>query len=166
MIQRIVITYLLLQSYLVLPRYGFVYGGSLIEHLSYSLCHANIYHLLGNIVCLWMVRTPLHIVATYAIAVLCSFLPCLTTEPTMGFSGVLFAIIGVSWGKVRRFGNMIIKVSPFILVTAFIPHVNALIHIYCLLSGYLYGMTGIADPLNDIDKLPLWPKEDKWARKK
>ena len=57
----------------------------------------------------------------------------------MGFSGVLFAIVGISWGKVHRFRDMLTKNIWFLIIPAFIPHINFLIHLYCLLLGYLYG---------------------------
>jgi hypothetical protein len=61
------------------------------------------------------------------------------SEPTYGFSGVLFAMVGVSWGRIHRFRDMILRNKWFLIIPAFLPHVNFLIHIYCLLFGYLYG---------------------------
>lgn len=57
----------------------------------------------------------------------------------MGFSGALFAMAGISWGKIGRFREMCKKCLPFIVITLIIPHINALIHVYCLFLGYLYG---------------------------
>ncbi len=148
---RLVVSLLLVGSYFILPKYGFTFHGPWVNHFLYPFSHVNIWHLAVNILCLWMLRCPLHLIASYVIAVLCSFLPsfslfdyfvdgrCAICEPTYGFSGVLFAIVGVSWGRVNRFRDMIWKNKWFLFIPAFLPHVNFLIHIYCLLAGFLYG---------------------------
>ena len=150
---KLVVSIFLVGSYFILPKYGFTsFGGNLEDHLLYPLSHANIWHLLANVLCLWMLRCPLHIFITYTIAILCSFLPsfcifdCIVqggfhslSEPTYGFSGVLFAMVGISWGKIHRFRDMIKRNKWILIIPAFIPHINFLIHIYCLMAGYLYG---------------------------
>jgi membrane associated rhomboid family serine protease len=145
---KLVISFLLVGSYFFLPKYGFTaFNYTLTHHLLYPLSHANIWHLAANILCLWMLPCRTHIFATFVMAVLCSFLPCpllpLYGESaafTMGFSGVLFAMVGISWGKVGRFREMLRRNKWYLIIPAFLPHVNFLIHIYCLLAGYLYGM--------------------------
>jgi membrane associated rhomboid family serine protease len=153
-----VVSFLLVGSYFFLPKYGFtafdgsVCGYGIASHFLYPFSHANIWHLAANVLCLWMLRCPMHLVATYLVAVLCSFLPsfCLydsiarggfaaLLEPTYGFSGVLFAMVGVSWGRIHRFRDMILRNKWYLFTPAFLPHINFLIHIYCLLFGYLYG---------------------------
>lgn len=131
-----------------LPRYGYadVLSGDLLCspdgflcHFLYPFSHANVFHLLGNVLCLWMFRCRLNIVLAYIIAVICSFIPCFTSEPTMGFSGVLFGIAGMSWGRIGRFGDMCRKCLPFLLLTFLVPHMNVFIHLYCLMFGYFVG---------------------------
>lgn len=61
----------------------------------------------------------------------------------MGFSGVLFAMVGISWGKTHRFKDMMVRNKWILIIPAFIPHINFLIHIYCLLFGYLYGYSAL-----------------------
>jgi hypothetical protein len=34
---------------------------------------------------------------------------------------------------------MILRNKWYLFIPAFLPHINFLIHIYCLLFGYLYG---------------------------
>ena len=137
---KLLVSFVLVGSYFLLPKYGFTFSILPVEnHLLYPFSHANIWHLAGNILCLWMLRCPLHIYATYVCAVLCSFLPCFVAEPTMGFSGVLFAMVGISWGKIHRFRDMLKKNIWVLIIPAFLPHINFLIHLYCLLLGYLYG---------------------------
>ena len=149
---RLLVSLILVGSYFLLPRYGFTFHGDIAGHFLYPLSHANIWHLAGNILCLWVLRCPLHIFITYIIAVLCSFLPsfCLfdcivngsfamADMPTYGFSGVLFAMVGISWGRIHRFKDMILRNKWILIIPAFLPHINFLIHLYCLLMGYAYG---------------------------
>lgn len=137
---KLIVSIVLVGSYFFLPEYGFTFSATpLTNHFLYPLSHANIWHLAGNILCLWMLRCPLHIIATFVCAVLCSFLPCFVAEPTMGFSGVLFAMVGITWGKIHRFRDMLWRNKWILIIPAFLPHINFMIHLYCLIVGYLYG---------------------------
>lgn len=149
---KVIVCLVLVGSYFFLPKYGFTSFDNIPAHILYPFSHANIWHLAANILCLWMIPCQTHIFVTYLIAVLCSFLPSISiydciaqgglaapSEPTYGFSGVLFAIVGISWGKVHRFRDMFWKNKWYLIIPAFFPHVNILIHVYCLLVGYLYG---------------------------
>lgn len=122
----------------------------LLSHVLYIFSHANIWHLFGNLFVLWIMSSPLYVLPSIVIAVLCSFLPAFglwTLGLTVGFSGVLFAIAGIKWGRYcynsryRRhvFNDFCVKVLPFALIGVFIPHVNWCIHLYSLLLGFLYG---------------------------
>ncbi len=142
----LIISVVLVGSYFCLPKYGFTFHGPWLNHLLYPISHANVWHLAANVLCLWMLRCHLHICTTYLIAVLCSFLPCPllplygeSSALTMGFSGVLFAMVGISWGRIHRFRDMIVRNKWILIIPAFLPHVNFLIHLYCLLAGYLFG---------------------------
>ena len=139
---RLFVSLVLVVAYIFLPRFRFP-GGGLVGHLLYPLSHANVWHLLANLVCLFMIPCRLHLATCFVLAVACSFLPCFVSEETMGFSGVLFAVIGLSWGKVRRFKDMLWRNKWILVVPMFIPHVNALIHLYCLVAGYFVGAAGL-----------------------
>lgn len=132
-------TLLLVFSYIYLPVFSFP-GGGIEGYMLYSISHANIWHLLANILCLWMIPCPLHLLVSFLLAALCSFLPCFVTEPTMGFSGVLFSMVGISWGMTGRFRDMLWKNKWFLVIPIFVPHVNAFIHLYCIVVGYLAGV--------------------------
>ena len=154
-VNRLLVSLILVGSYFFFPKYGFTFKGDFIGHLLYPLSHANIWHLLANILCLWMLRCPLHLFVTYLMAVICSFFPSfclglfdgftLQSEPTYGFSGVLFAMVGISWGRIHRFKDMVLRNKWILILPAFIPHINFLIHIYCLMAGYLYGRYATRD---------------------
>lgn len=155
---KLIASLVLILSYFLLPKYGFVsFDGNvcmeeIITHLLYPLSHANVWHLAANIMCLWMVTCKIRIAPAYIIAVACSFIPsvslfdciinwCIegTREPTMGFSGVLFAVVGMSWGKVSKFKTMLWQNKWYLVIPAFLPHINFLIHFYCLMVGYVIG---------------------------
>lgn len=144
-LDRWTVTVVLVLSYFFLPKYGYVgvLGNSteeLANHILYPISHANVFHLTANILFIWMVRCDMRLLETITIAILCSFIPTLTTEPTMGFSGVLFAMVGITWGRVSKFKEMFLKNKWIFLIMLLVPHVNFLIHLYCLLAGYAYGM--------------------------
>lgn len=141
---KVLVSVLLVASYFAMPRYTFPDDG-LTGHVLYPLSHANIWHLAANVLCLWMIPCGLHLIATFCLSVLCSFLPCFLFEGTCGFSGVLFAIVGMSWGRVHGFKDMIWRNKWFLIIPVFIPHVNALLHIYCLVCGYLWGSCRISE---------------------
>lgn len=140
---KIIVSMFLLVWYCVMPKSAFINTHHITEcwdnHLLFSFSHANIWHLLANIFCLWMIPCRLHLMTSFLLAVLCSFLPCFISEPTMGFSGVLFSIVGISWGRVGRFKDMLLKNKWFLIIPIFIPHVNAFIHLYCLIAGWFAG---------------------------
>lgn len=135
---KVVVSLVLVVSWIAMPQFSFPDDG-IIGHCLYPLSHANIFHLAANVVCLWMIPCGLHLGSTYFVAVVCSFLPCFLGESTCGFSGVLFAIVGMSWGRVGRFKDMLWRNKWWLVIPMFIPHVNALLHIWCLLGGWIVG---------------------------
>lgn len=143
--EKVVVSVVLVAGYFLLPGVGFgghamTACGTIGGHLLYSFGHANVWHLLANVVCLWMVGCPLRLGWSYLVAVVCSFLPCFVGEATCGFSGMLFAMVGLSWGKVGRFKDMLWRNKWYLVVPLFVPHVNGVLHLYCLLGGYFVGI--------------------------
>lgn len=136
---KLIVSLLLVAWYFAMPVCGFDGYSDIFGHLLYPLSHANVWHLAANVLCLWMIPCDLNLTISFLLAVLCSFLPCFTSEATVGFSGVLFSIVGISWGRVRRFRDMIWRNKWFLLIPFFIPHINAFIHLYCLLAGWVVG---------------------------
>ena len=141
---KVIVSVVLVVSYFAMPQFAF--GGGCGDtatywtgHVLYPLSHANVWHLAANVLCLWMIPCGLHLGSSYLVAVACSFLPCFIGEPTCGFSGVLFAIVGMSWGRVRRFREMLWRNKWFLVIPMLIPHVNAMLHVYCLMAGYAVG---------------------------
>lgn len=138
-ILRLLLSVGLCFSYFFFHRIGYGDGSGLCSHLFYIFSHANIWHLLANIVCIWLIRCPFHLVAALLVSVLCSFIPCFVSGETYGFSGVLFGVVGISWGIVGRFKDMLLRNKWYFLIPFMLPHVNACLHLYCALLGYLFG---------------------------
>ena len=149
LVAKIILTQILIAAYLFYPMAAYNIsplpsggdGGGL--HFLSLFSHANIFHLLGNLLCLWLMKCRLRLPQTLAIAFVCSFLPQWSlwgsTNLACGFSAVLFAAAGMAWGEAGRFKDMIKKcVLPLVIVGLF-PNVNIFIHLYALLLGYAYS---------------------------
>lgn len=104
----------------------------------YSFSHANIFHLIINLMVLWGIRNKLRPLLAIPIAIISSFLPMYINEPTMGLSGYLFAEFGIMWGKTGEWKNAAKKALPIIFITMFIPNVNGLLHFYAFFIGFTF----------------------------
>lgn len=112
--------------------------GDLWPHLWFPFFHANIFHLAANILTLAMLRCEVRdILPAYAVAVIASFF-AVASVPTMGFSGVLYVLIGMQTGIFRgRVTLPKVWFFAFLLAGLFLPRVNGLLHIVCFASGAL-----------------------------
>ena len=156
-ILKAVTTLVLVGWYVLMPQAGYSSDSDILEHYTYILCHANIFHLCGNLLVLWLMNIR-NLCASLMIAVLASFMPAAGSvwdgfaydAVTMGFSGVLFAIAGINWGwaiyrtvnkGLRNFWykQFALKVLPFAVLGVLIPQINWCLHTYCLLAGFVYG---------------------------
>ena len=158
-VEKIVLTVAMAVWLVFLPMTGYdsnvIDGSDVPNHLAYMLSHANIWHLLGNLFVFWLFRGNLYLLESMIIAFVFSFFPAWGIWPigvTVGFSGVIFAILGIKWGvycrdsaeKSEESGdaamvNFITKTIPFVLIGIVIPHINWCLHLYCLLAGFVYG---------------------------
>lgn len=153
--EKCVLTFILVLSWLFAPKIGYENGDmSHMPHLFYMFIHANIWHLLGNLFVLWILRGRLYLLPSMAIAFLASYIPCFSiygdVGMTIGLSGVLFAIVGIKWGNYCKMNiksidryeigwKFLTRVVPFALVGILIPHINWCLHSCCLLAGFIYG---------------------------
>lgn len=112
---------------------------SSVNRFLYAFAHANIIHLIINIVAyLLMAR---HLIQTYgywifpfiaSAAVVSSFG---AIEPTVGFSGVLWALSGALTARKEYWPTTHINVLIITVFTAFIPHIAWGVHAI----GFVYG---------------------------
>ncbi len=141
---KFIVTLILVVSNLCAPKVGFAPLGAedfdITSNLLFPLFHANWLHLLCNLWCVWLIRPPYCVFSGIVISFLCSLLPePFISEPIMGISGILFAMIGAKFGKVGQAKELIRKTWLFFLVTAFLPNIACLYHLYCIALGYLWG---------------------------
>jgi hypothetical protein len=96
--------------------------------------HANVFHLAGNLLCLWWMPVSLtRLLAGYALAVACAAL----CPPCVGLSGVLFAIIGMAYGERRPKG--VWRCLLFCFAAGLLPGMALMFHLSTLLTGYVAG---------------------------
>ena len=119
---------------------GFVPGCPLYSRLSYSFCHANVWHMLCNLFVLWSIRNRMDAVSAYVVAVAASWLPMWVDEPTVGMSGMLFALFGIMWGRTGMAWKCVKTGAPVIVLTMLFPNVNGLLHLYCYVAGFIIGL--------------------------
>lgn len=134
-------------TYIFLPesnRYGYKEGSPLLNHFTFCFVHVSAIHLLLNCYSLWyvinqkVIRTLFLIPTLYLISLVCSFFSE-SEYPTLGCSGILFAMIGLSCAESSRFW-MFISFNLIILMIGFLfPYMNASLHFYCWLCGFLIG---------------------------
>lgn len=140
--------------FLVVPPIGFTCESGVSPHLVYMFFHANVFHLLGNMLCLYLVTTNRfisvveHYTVAYLIAVASSWLSCMSV-PTIGLSGFVFAIIGMLTPFVYCTRNIII-IALSLALGFVIPNSNGLIHLWSFTFGFLYGLVRKGFILNII----------------
>lgn len=153
--EKAILTVGMLLWWLLMPMTGYTAGDcSLWPHVAYMWSHASVWHLAGNLFVLWIMRSPLRLLPSAVIAIAVSYLPAWSiwgdVGMTLGFSGVLFAMWGIKWGVycTRRYGRRLsacaldefaMKAVPFALLGIVVPHLNWCIHLYALITGYVYG---------------------------
>ena len=127
------------------------------RHLVFPLSHANVFHLAGNLFAMFCIlKGKMRMGVAVAISFLCSFVPVWglwEIGVTVGFSGVLFADLGIRWGeyccrntaayKTKRkeaaYWTFCKRALPFAVAGVLVPHLNWGLHTYCLLAGFVYG---------------------------
>lgn len=135
---KIIITVLCVAFYTL--HIGFDSNSDVASHVTYNFNHVNVFHLLINLMVLWQTKNKIDVLESLLVAFVASYLPMYVTEPTMGLSSFLFAAFGIMWGKTGEFKKAMKAGLPFILFTMILSDVNGLLHLYCYLIGYFYGI--------------------------
>lgn len=164
-IEKAAVMVLLCAWYALGPQKGYHPGDiSPLLHLQAMVSHANIWHLLANLFALYLIGR-LYLVPAVMMAFVASYIPTVgtlwelvgccgtATDGTMGFSGVIFAILGILRGRHfvnyvtrdRYYGICVIeafckRVLPLALIGFFIPHVCWELHFYSLGLGVMWGI--------------------------
>jgi len=125
---------------------GFTSTSPWWTHITYNFAHANVFHLILNMI----VFVKLYDIVDWKvlflgvlISTVVSFVPFLAHGYTVGFSGVLFAMLGfvyvykkISWRSYLINAAWIVVGSAIGLCT---QNVNVWLHIACLFSGIISG---------------------------
>lgn len=113
-----------------------------INRLFYPLFHANMIHAILNIFCILQLAfyyrmTRWFLLASYIIAVTA---PSCLIEGTLGFSGVIFAALGLYSMIVTRGWVIAAHVALYCSLTALFSCVNTLLHLYCYAVGFVCSL--------------------------
>ena len=127
------------------PTVATTYDGEWWKHPASVVSHANIFHLMANMYCVWLMRFKADWLTAFLIGIAATFLPSpvwswkemgFIMMPTCGLSGVILAAVAMEWARVGSFKRMIKWVVLPILPFTFVPNINTPIHLYCIFIGY------------------------------
>ena len=113
-----------------------------LNRLFYPLFHANLIHVILNIFCILQLAfyyrmSRWFLLASYIIAVTA---PSCLIEGTLGFSGVIFAALGLYSMIVTRGWVIAAHVALYCSLTALFSCVNTLLHLYCYAVGFVCSL--------------------------
>lgn len=105
---------------------------------THQLFHANILHLAGNLYVLLMVRANIKtLIAAYIVSV---FTSLLIIEPTVGISGMLYAMLAIIFYKRNVSKKTCLLFAAMNIPMLFIPNIAAMYHITSFAAGYGVGV--------------------------
>ena len=118
---------------------GIYTGCGLGCRMLYPLYHANLLHATLNAWCL------LSVIFIYDISLWRFFISyiiavtippfCLSGIPTVGLSGVVFALFGSISFEVQRKAYYQLWMLAYLVAGFLFPNTNALVHLYCYMAG-------------------------------
>ena len=114
-------------------------GCGITGHLCYHFFHANFFHALCNVWCLLALAfyydiEDWELLLAWLIA--CSVPSvAMASQPTVGASGVCFALMGIVFYKVARKRYYLAWIIPMVAVGFLIPGMAATLHLYCFTLG-------------------------------
>ncbi len=118
---------------------GIYLGCDFSHRLIYPFFHANFLHAALNLWCflsvIFLYDTSIwRLVLAYFIA---GTIPsaCLSCIPTVGLSGVVFALFGSISFEVQRKAYYQLCMLAYLVAGFLFPNTNALVHLYCYLAG-------------------------------
>lgn len=119
-------------------------GGSPWWHaFFYQACHCNVWHLIANLWCLWLIASSNYRVSArqcilaYSASVLAAFASC----ETEGLSGLLYALIGMLSWQAARIRTFHLWMLGFLAAGLLFPHrINITLHLVCYAGGILIEM--------------------------
>lgn len=152
-----------IQAVVGIPQHGSVgiyLGSPLYTRATYHFFHASVIHLFVNASCLLALAFNYHITTSQLItsAIIASLVPpcCLSTIPSIGLSGICFALMGMQSFSVQRKLYYQAYILSFLAIGFVLPWIcrvcglivatpNNFLHLYCYVAGLLVGL--ITTPL-------------------
>lgn len=136
-----------------IERYGICVGSTLSQRILFHFFHASILHVLLNVwvflSAIFLFDLPLRsIIVAMTIG---SLFPCDTLYalfpmmdslllPTVGLSGVCYALMGRISFMVQRKWFYQFSVWAYLGIGFIVPNINGWIHLYCYLAGLVVGL--------------------------
>lgn len=123
---------------------GIYSGCGLTCRVLYTFYHANLLHTLLNAWCLLSVvfiydTSVWQLLIAYIIACTIPAI-CLSDVPTVGLSGVVFALFGSISFEVERKAYYQLWMLAYLVVGFLFPNTNAWVHLYCYIVGLLVAL--------------------------
>jgi len=118
------------------------HDGGVLPRMLYHFFHANFLHALCNVWCLlalvfyYHIRWPEFALAWAVAALVPAF--CITA-PTVGLSGICFALMGIVFPRVARKGLYLSWMAGFLALGFLFPAVAAVLHLWCFAIGCAVG---------------------------
>ncbi|MBQ8874692.1 MAG: rhomboid family intramembrane serine protease [Bacteroides sp.] len=118
---------------------GIYQGCGFVCRLSYPFYHANLLHASLNAWCLLSVifiyDTSLWRLAFAFASAVSVPSCCMSSIPTVGLSGVVFALFGSISFEVQRKAYYQLWMLAYLAIGFFFPNTNAWVHLYCYMAG-------------------------------
>lgn len=137
----IIVALIAIQAIFGAPAFLLESEGYWVRALSYSFFHAGWLHLAINCIAIWGLfrhkSPPLQFLAAYSIAVL---VYPLSAKPVIGFSNILYALIGLRTPPLKNKWWRSSTVITFLVITVamvFVPQFSATTHIAAFVLGCL-----------------------------
>lgn len=135
----VIVSYLSLTHMIISTDFGIYIGCNLPCRLLYPFFHVNLLHAALNAWCLLSVvfiynTSFWKLLFSYFVAVTIPPV-CLSNIPTIGLSGVVFALFGSISFEVQRKAYYQLWMLAYLVIGFFFPNTNALVHMYCYLAG-------------------------------
>lgn len=118
-----------------------------VLHAVSVFSHANIFHLLANAYCVFLIKTDLRWFRAFVIALLVSFIPApvwswsemgFTFMPTCGLSAMILAAVADLFAQRTSLLRMLKYLVLPVLILTPVPNVNTAVHLYAIFLSYIY----------------------------
>lgn len=130
--QKVVLTPYFLISVLVIC---YILGAKGDSPFTYQFSHANIFHLAGNCLTLYYVYYN-RVFSSLKTLLICYAISVVAFQTnSVGFSGVIFAMIGIIYGSCMTLKNTV-TISISLLMGFVLPHISGLLHLNCFFMGF------------------------------